>query len=174
MRMTAFLVALALLPIPTGATPSDPIARWFNAGRCVAFNGALWTTAHLPPFAKHDPEDLIFDPGSKVPSYVYDPKSHSALYHTSVDTNGHVTLRTSGPPPAGVPRTDLSKLQTTSGIKLGTTAATVVRLLGQPRIISGCGLQHYIYLSSRRGPPTSLEFSIRNGQVIEIFQGFGG
>jgi hypothetical protein len=68
----------------------------------------------------------------------------------------------------------LSHLHTASGIKLGSSSAEVVSLLGKPKIVNACGLQRYIYLRNREGEPTSLQFTIGNGRVTEIFEDFGG
>jgi len=169
------LTPLACSPFAVGDNRTDPIARWFNAGRCAAFNGALWIDAHPPPFAKRDSEGVIFDRVTAATrGYFYDPESRFALRYPNADSEGTFTLRVSRPPPAGVPRHDLSKLQTTSGIKLGSSADMVLRLLGKPKIVNGCNQQRYIYLRSREGEPTSLEFTIGSGRVTEIFEDFGG
>jgi 6-phosphogluconolactonase (cycloisomerase 2 family) len=172
---TGELTALARSPFVVADNETDPIARWFNAGRCAAFNEMLWTDAHPPPLVKPGSDGVIQDRVTATSrGYFYDPRSRFALHYPNTDSAGTFTLRLSGPPPPGVPRHDLSKLQTASGIKLGTGADTVVRLLGAPKIIKGCGLQRYVYLRNRDGEPTSLEFTIRDGRVIEIFEDFGG
>jgi len=170
---TGELTPLANSPFAVAADTSDPIHRWFNAGRCAALDGALEGTT--PPLAKRDSEGVIFDPiTAKTRGYFYDPKSRAALYYPNTDSAGTFTLRLSPPPPAGVPRHDLSKLHTASGIQLGSRAASVVAALGKPKIVHGCGLQRYVYLRSEEGEPTSLQFTIEKGRVIEIFEDFGG
>ena len=172
---TGDLTALAGSPFAVADNETDPIARWFNAGRCAAFNEMLWTDAHPPPLVKPGSDGVIQDHVTATTrGYFYDPRSRAALHYPETDSGGTFTLRLSGPPPPGVPRHDLSKLETASGIKLGSSADTVVRLLGAPKIVNGCGLQRYVYLRSRDGEPTSLEFTIRDGRVIEIFEDFGG
>jgi hypothetical protein len=172
------LTQLAHSPFAVAANNTDPIARWFNAGRCAVFNKIAgwsdWTHAHPPPLAKRDLGDIFVRSVTRIPSrYSYDPKSHSALYFPPSECCATFTLRTSAPPPAGVPRQDLSKLHTASGIKLGSSAETVVSLLGQPEIVNGCGLERYVYLRSRV-LTTTLQFTIGNGRVIEIYEDFGG
>jgi len=160
-------------PYAVATNGTDPIARWFNAGRCAAFDET--PESDTAPLAKRDSEGVIFDPvTAKTRGYFYDPKSRSALHYPSTDSEGTFTLRVSGPPPAGVAQHDLSNLRTASGIKLGSSSAAVVSLLGKPKIIHACGLQRYVYLRSREGEPTSLEFTIGNGRVTEIFEDFGG
>jgi 6-phosphogluconolactonase (cycloisomerase 2 family) len=172
---TGDLTALARSPFAVADNETDPIARWFNAGRCAAFNEMLWTDAHPPPLVRPGSDGVIQDHVTATTrGYFYDPRSRSALHYPNTDSAGTFTLRLTGPPPPGVPRHDLSKLQTASGIKLGTGADTVVRLLGAPKIVNGCGLQRYVYLRNRDGEPTSLEFTIDDGRVIEIFEDFGG
>jgi 6-phosphogluconolactonase len=172
---TGDLRALARSPFAVADNETDPIARWFNAGRCTAFNKMLWTDAHPPPVVKRGSDSVIQDRATATTrGYFYDPKSRYALHYPNTDSEGTFTLRLSGPPPPGVPRHDLSKLQTASGIKLGTRADTVESLLGAPKIVNGCGLQRYVYLRNRQGEPTSLEFTIDDGRVIEIFEDFGG
>jgi 6-phosphogluconolactonase len=172
---TGELTPLARSPFTVSDNRTDPIARWFSAGTCAAFNGALWSDAHPPPFATRDSEGVILDRVTVAArGYFYDPKNHFALRYPNFDSGGTFTLRVSGPPPPGVPRRDLSKLHTESGIKLGSSAGTVVSLLGRPKIINGCDLQRYVYLTNRVGEPTSLQFTISRGRVTEIFEDFGG
>jgi 6-phosphogluconolactonase len=172
---TGELTPLARSPFAVAGNDVDSVARWFNAGRCAAFNGTLWTDAHPPPLAKRDSEGVIFDrTTSGTRGYFYDPKSGWALHYPNTDAGGTFTLRVSGPPPAGVARHDLSQLHTASGIKLGSSAGTVISLLGKPKVINGCGLRRYVYLRSEEAEPLSLEFTIGGGRVIEIFEDFGG
>jgi 6-phosphogluconolactonase (cycloisomerase 2 family) len=170
---TGELAPLAHSPFAVAADTSDPIHRWFNAGRCAALDGALEGTT--PPLAKRDSEGVIFDPiTAKTRGYFFDSKSRAALYYPDTDSGGTFTLRVSPPPPAGVPRHDLSELHTASGIRLGSRAESVVAALGKPKIVHGCGLQRYVYLRSEEGEPTSLQFTIEHGRVTEIFEDFGG
>lgn len=174
---TGGLTALVRSPFAVADNETDPIARWFNAGRCTSFDKMLWseTDAHPPPLVKRGSDGVIQDHVTETTrGYFYDPRSGFALHYPNTDSEGTFTLRLSGPPPVGVPRHDLSKLQTASGIKLGTSVATVVSVLGAPKIVNGCGLRRYVYLRNRQGEPTSLQFTIRDGRVIEIFEDFGG
>jgi 6-phosphogluconolactonase len=167
-QSTGELTQMSRSPFAVASNNTDPIARWFNAGRCAAFNGTLWTNVQRPPLTKRASESDIFETGATFKAgYFYDPKRHFALHVPYGDGVGTVVLKTSPPPPAGVARRDLSKLHTASGIKLGSSAAEVVSSLGQPTIVKGCALQRYAYLTS---PPleTSLEFTIGSGRVIEI------
>ena len=168
------LAALAHSPFAVATSTSDPIARWFNAGRCAAFERGAWTGA-APPVVKRDSEGVTFQRVSGATgNYFYDPKNGWALHYPVTDSGGTLTLRTSGPPPADVAKVDLSKLHTASGIKLGSSAATVSGLLGMPKIVTGCGVRRYVYLRNRDGEETSLQFTIANGRVTEIFEDFGG
>jgi 6-phosphogluconolactonase len=176
-------------PFAIPVNNTDPIARWFNAGRCAVFNEAAAWSGRQPPYVK-DGEDYVANGAEPLlkqgqfgiiirragdrSAYYYDPRGHFAVHYPIRDVGGSFTLRTSGPPPPAVPQHDLSKLHTVSGIKLGSSAATVVSLLGQPKIVNGCGLQRYVYLRSREGEPLSLQFTIGKGRVIEIFEDFGG
>jgi hypothetical protein len=170
---TGELTPVTHSPFAVAADTSDPVARWFKAGRCAAFDGA--TVADSAPLAKHDSEGVIFDRvTASTRGYFYDPKSRAALYYPNTDSAGTFTLRVSAPPPAGVPRHDLSRLHTGSGLKLGSPASSVVAALGKPKIVRGCGQQRYVYLRSEEGEPTSLQFTIDDGRVIEIFEDFGG
>ncbi len=170
---TGALTPLARSPFAVAAGLSDPVHRWFNAGRCPAFDGTL--AADGAPLAKRDSDGVIFDRRTaNVRGYVYDPTSRFALHYPNTDSGATLTLRLSAPPPAGVRRNDLSKLRTASGITLGSLAKTVEAALGKPKIVRGCGLQRYVYLRSTEGEPTSLQFTIDNGRVTEIFEDFGG
>jgi len=169
---TGELTPLAGSPFALATSP-DRIARWFESGRCAAF--AAGFGADTAPLAKPGSESVIFDRiTANTRGYFYDPKSRVALHYPETDSDGTFTLRESGPPPAAVTRHDLSNLHTASGIKLGSSSESVVRLAGKPKIFSGCGLQRYVYLRSREGEPTSIEFTIDGGRVTEIFEDFGG
>jgi hypothetical protein len=50
----------------------------------------------------------------------------------------------------------------------------VVAALGAPYIIRACGLERYVYLRDRGGPPDELDFTIRKGRVVEIFSTLDG
>jgi 6-phosphogluconolactonase (cycloisomerase 2 family) len=166
---------IARAPITVASNSTDPIARWFNAGRCAKFDETLGADSRQPPLVKRDSEGVIFDRlTATTRGYFYDPKNRSALRYPNTDSGGTFTLRISGPPPDGVARHDLSTLHTASGIKLGSSAKAVVTALGKPKVIEGCDLQRYVYTRSAMGEPTYLEFTIRDGQVIEIFEDFGG
>jgi hypothetical protein len=155
------------------AAAADPIATWFNSGRCAAFGGV--TLADTAPVLARDSDGVIFDRvTANTRGYFYDPKSRAAVYYPETDSEGTFTLRESGPPPPGVLHHDLSMLHTASGIKLGSSATSVVANLGTPKIVNGCGLRRYLYQRSREGEPTSLQFTIRSGRVVEIFEDFGG
>jgi 6-phosphogluconolactonase (cycloisomerase 2 family) len=170
---TGELTPLARSPFAVAADTSDPIHRWFNAGRCAAFDGELG--ADTAPLAKRDSQGVIFDRvTASTRGYFYDPKTRRALHYPNTDSAGTFTLRVSAPPPAGVPQHDLSKLRTASGLTLGSRVETVVATLGKPKIVTGCGLERYVYLRSRDGEPTSLQFTIEHGRVTEIFEDFGG
>jgi 6-phosphogluconolactonase len=172
---TGALAPLAHSPFTAAANTTDPIARWFNTGRCAAFDEEVQTGAQTPPLAKRDSDGVMFDRvTASTRGYAYDPKNHFALRYPNTDSEGTFTLRVSGPPPAGVALRDLSRLHTASGITLGTRAETVVSLLGKPKIVTGCGLQRYVYMRSLEGEPTSLQFTIAGGKVTELFEDFGG
>jgi len=106
-----------------------------------------------------------------VPWYAYDPKTGVALSHVGGDSGVVWTLRVvRGAPPASLPRVDLSDAHTTSGLKIGASAESVVRTLGKPLVIRACGMERYEY-SDDKDPDAEqndLDFTIRNGRVIEI------
>ena len=121
---TGRLTPLARSPFAVAASLTDPVARWFNAGACAAFTGTLWSDAHPPPVSKRDSEGLVGD--RNVPAtvhYFYDPARHVAAHYSVNDSGGTITLRARGEPPEGVARRDLGGLRTTSGIKIGSSAA---------------------------------------------------
>ncbi len=168
------LTPLARSPFAIAASTVDPVARWFNAGQCAALSGMLWSGAHPPPVAKLD-SPLVFDHVTKAaPGYFYDPKRRFALHYPRGDSGGTIRFQKAGPPPQGVPQRDLSRLQTASGIKLGTRAETVINELGAPKVVNACGEQGYVYLQSRVGEPLALEFTISNGTVTGISEDLGG
>jgi len=173
------LLAFALLGIsaqPVTRT-SDALSAWFQSGRCAAFNRIA---SPKVPYARDDREYLEwmsrfsarFQPSGN-PTYIYDARHRSVFRSIGQDSSGSRTWRAIGPPPAHVLQSDLSRLATTSGIHLGSSAAVVVQKLGRPYIVLGCGLQRYAYLIDRQVGGNSLEFTIQNGRVIEIFQTYG-
>ena len=170
-------LALAALPISAPAATVDPrIVRWFHAGDCPAFNGNVFRAyAKDPPWVKNENESLDWGRGlaEEQPIYVYDPARHLAIFRPRTDSDGSVTARILGPPPPGVPR-ESRIVRTTSGVTIGSPAATVVRLIGTPLIVKGCGVERYAYQRTRFAEPTSLEFTVRAGRVVEIFENFGG
>jgi len=183
MRSWRFLfglfLAVATVAAPSSAAASDPLSRWFGLETCPALDG-LYSKGAVPP-VKAGADDLIVKiPQSVLPSlktsmtvpwYVYDPHSGSAFSHVGGDSGVVETLRlVSGPPPHAVPIVDLSGAHTKSGIKLGDSAASVVHALGKPLVIDACGMQRYEYndTSDPNAEPNDLDFTIKNGRVIEI------
>jgi hypothetical protein len=118
------------------------------------------------------PSTRVFHPGGN-PSYLYDSKHGVAFRAIGGDSYGSVTIRRIGPPPSPVQAADLGHVATTSGIRLGTSAATVIAKMGQPRVLDGCGLQRYAYLVDKDVGGNALEFTIQNGTVVEIFREWG-
>jgi hypothetical protein len=166
------LTPLARSPFTAAAITTDPVARWFNEGRCAAFGGVLESGPHTPPIAKRD-SDFIFEHFNATPGYFYDAKRRIALHYPYGDGGGTITLQESGEPPQGVTRQDLSGVRTASGIKLGSHAQTVVNALGKPKIVSGCNQQGYFYVTSG-GMPLLLEFTFKHGIVTGISEERGG
>ena len=112
-----------------------------------------------------------------VPWYVYDPKTSVALSHVGGDSGVVWTLRVvKGAPPTSLPRIDLSDAHTTSGLKIGVSAESVVRKLGKPLVIHACGMERYEYSDDKdpQAEQNDLDFTIRNGRVIEITHTSGG
>jgi len=181
MRRTASFLAIGLAlgfaPAPVHADAIDPRAvRWFHAADCPAFNGSVSRTYPKdPPWVKNADEGLDWgrEMAEQQPVYMYDPVRHFAIFRRFSESDGSVTVRVIGPPPPGVPR-ESRIVRTTSGVTIGSTAATVVRLIGKPLIVRGCGVERYAYQRTRDEEPTSLEFTIRGGRVVEIFENFGG
>ena len=172
---TGRLTALARSPFAVAASLTDPVARWFNAGTCAAFTGTVWSDAHPPPVSKRDSEGLAGD--QNIPAtahYFYDPARGVAVHYAVNDSGGTITLRARGEPPSSVARRDLSGLRSTSGIKIGSSAAIVIDTLGEPKIATGCNQQQYVYLRSGFGEPLALEFTISQGRVTEISEELGG
>ncbi len=170
--MVMMLPALVLLAVSAAGPKSDPVARWFEAGRCPA-SGADYRNPL--PFTKHDGESIVVAGDVfALPLYAYDPRSGIAEYHNPSASDGALTVRTSSPPPVKVEHADLRGVRTTSGITLGSAAATVVRVLGKPFVIHACGAERFAYLRNRDGEQTLMELTIRAGRVVEIYEDFGG
>ena len=76
----------------------------------------------------------------------------------------------SGRPPVSIPQVDLSNARTVSGLRLGASAVSVVQRLGKPLVIHACGMERYEYSDNndRHSEQNDLDFTIRNGRVIEI------
>ena len=173
------LAPLAKSPFTIAANTTDPVAGWFDSGRCATFTNWSWNGGRAPPVAKRDWEIIFAGRGAPpAPGYFYDPAHHLALHYPSGDSGGIITLRLNNePPPAGVPRRNLSA-QGASKITVGTSAEAVARALGKPEIVTGCNQQMYVYLSSpangSEGEPLLLEFTIAHGRVSEISEERGG
>jgi 6-phosphogluconolactonase len=169
------LMPLTRSPFAIAGNTVDPVARWFNSGLCAALSSATWNGAHPPPFAKRDPEPVFDHVNAMAPGYFYDPRLRIALHQPGGDSGGTITLRMAGePPPREVQRRDLSGLRTASGIKLGSSAESVVSALGKPKVIDACNEHGYVYLNSPVGEPLSVEFTISNGIVTGISWERGG
>jgi hypothetical protein len=169
--------ALLVSPAAVGSTASSSLDRWFNAGRCAAFDRG---STHQPPYVKTGSDDLIvvihaeMRKSLPVPWYVYDPRAGIAYRHVGQDSGVEDTLRFAGRPPESVPQATLSASHTKSGLKLGASAAVVVATIGKPFIVKACGLERYVYLREREGAPDELDFTIRNGRVVEILSTLEG
>src|SRR5579871_864226 len=151
------LAVVAASPAASSAAASDPLATWFRSQTCPALDGLY--SKRQPPSVKTGAETLVVDVPSAVlskqkvsmtvPWYVYDPKANVALSHVGGDSGVVWTLRlVKGPPPASLPRIDLSGAHTTSGVKIGASAESVVRTLGKPLIVHACGMERYEYSDS--------------------------
>jgi hypothetical protein len=176
------VVAVASLAILSGArsgAASNSLAQWFNSGRCAAFDRP-YVSDPAVPYVKTGHDDLIvvIPPGMQkslpVPWYAYDPRAGVAYRHVGQDSGINDTVRFAGKPPLSVPHAALVAAHTTSGLKLGASAAAVVATLGKPFIVKGCGLQRYVYLRERGGQDDELDFTISNGRVVEIFSTLNG
>ncbi|MGC9993230.1 MAG: hypothetical protein ABSD52_12655 [Candidatus Cybelea sp.] len=183
MRLLRFLwpVLAAVVASPAGssAAASDPLATWFGSQTCPALDGLY--SRREPPYVKTGMETLVLDVPTAVlwkqkvsmtvPWYVYDPKTNVALSHVGGDSGVVWTLRVvKGAPPTSLPRIDLSDAHTTSGLKIGASAESVVRTLGKPLVIHACGMERYEYSDDKdpHAEQNDLDFTIRNGRVIEI------
>lgn len=178
--MTTGMLAAAMVLLGVRSVAAGyPLAKWFASRTCPALDGLY--SKKEPPSVKTGMETLVVDIPNDVlekqkismtvPWYVYDPKSGVALSHVGGDSGVVWTLRVvAGPPPAPLPHVDLSGAHTTSGLKLGATAASVVQTLGKPLVVHACGLERYEYNDTKdpSAEPNDLDFTIRNGRVIEI------
>jgi hypothetical protein len=173
------LAAVVVSPVASVAAAKSPLATWFGSQTCPALDGLY--SKKDPPSVKTGTETLLVNvpPGvagnqkvsMTVPWYVYDPKTNVALSHVGGDSGVVWTLRVvKGAPPASLPKVDLSGAHTTSGLNIGSSAASVVRVLGKPLIIRACGLERYEYSDAKvgDGEQNDLDFTIRDGRVIEI------
>jgi hypothetical protein len=179
-RFIAVLVTLSVVLGAQGATAHESLTHWFGARTCPALDGLFSKSGQQPPYVKSGNDYLIMTiPAGvtrllkysmKIPWYVYDPRSGVALSHIGGDSGVMETLRIVGKPPVHLPQVDLSGAHTMSGLKLGATSAAVLAALGKPLIIRRCGMERYEYTNSRVGEPNDLDFTIRRGRVIEIFE----
>jgi len=172
----AAIAALSILLGERASAATDPYAAWFEAGRCAAFDKS---SNQQLPYVKSGQDDLVVTiPVAMQKSlavwYLYDPKAGIAYRRVGLDSGITKTVRLAGKPPASVPETDLHGSHTQSGLKLGTSAATVVATLGKPYVVKGCGLERYEYARVREGAPDEIAFTIRNGRVVEILSTLDG
>jgi hypothetical protein len=170
---------MVALPGESSAAASDPFVKWFGSQTCPALDGLY--SKREPPYVKTGTETLVADVPTAVlwkqkvsmtvPWYVYDPKIKVALSHVGGDSGVVWTLRVvKGAPPTSLPKIDLSNAHTTSGLKIGASAESVVRTLGRPLVIYACGMERYEYSDGKdpHAEQNDLDFTIRNGRVIEI------
>ncbi len=173
------LAVVVALPAGSSAAASDPLATWFGSQTCRTLDGLY--SKREPPYVKTGSETLVVDVPTPVlskqkismtvPWYVYDPKNSVALSHVGGDSGVVWTLRVvKGAPPTSLPRIDLSHAHTTSGLKIGASAESVVRTLGKPLVVHACGMERYEYSDDkdRHAEQNDLDFTIKNGRVIEI------
>jgi 6-phosphogluconolactonase (cycloisomerase 2 family) len=165
------LAPLAQSPVSAASVTNDPIASWFDAARCTAFDNVQDSGKHAPPVAKRDSDLNI---GALAAGYFYDAKRGYALHYPYGDAGGTIALIMAGQPPAGVTRRDLGKLRTSAGIAIGSSAQSVVHALGKPKIVDACNEQAYFYITPGEGMPLLLQFTIRNGIVTGIAEERGG
>ena len=167
-----FAVTLSLCGLSRAAA-TDPLARWVESGRCPAFDAIA---SRSVPFARNDSESIRWKNGLDAflrLRYVYDRKHGIVVRIRDKDSFGDVLMRFIGPPPARALQSSLSRLATTSGIHLGTSAAIVVQKLGKPYVVRGCGMERYAYMVDRQVGGNALQFTIKDGRVVEIFQTYG-
>jgi hypothetical protein len=177
--LALILVGVVSSPAVATTTTNHRLATWFALQTCPALDGLY--SKKEPPAVKTGSETLVVDvpmpvlakqqASMTVPWYVYDPKHNVALSHIGGDSGVVFTLRViKGAPPAPLSTVDLSDAHTTSGLRIGSSAATVVRILGKPLVIHACGLERYEYSDSNvaDGEQNDLDFTIKDGRVIEI------
>ena len=170
---------MAVASAGSSAAASDSLAGWFGSQTCPALDGLY--SKKEPPYVKTGMETLVVvvptavvwkqKASMTVPWYVYDPKTNVALSHVGGDSGVVWTLRVvKGAPPTSLPKVDLSGAHTTSGLKIGSSAESVVRILGKPLVIHACGLERYEYSDDKdpQAEQNDLDFTIKNGRVIEI------
>jgi hypothetical protein len=175
----ALLLVAAVASPAASTTSSHRLAEWFGSQTCPALDG-LYSKKDPPP-VKTGNETLIVDLSANVlekqqssltvPWYVYDPKHGVAISHVGGDSGVVFTLRVvKGTPPSALSTADLSGVHTTSGLKIGSSAASVVKILGKPLVIKACGLERYEYSDTniRDAEQNDLDFTIKDGRVIEI------
>jgi hypothetical protein len=181
----AFALIAAISTPAQGATQNRSLATWFGSQTCPALNGLL--SKRVPPAVKTGSESLLVDvppnvfgeqkASMTIPWYVYDPKTHVALSHIGGDSGVVWTLRVvKGAPPAPVSMVDLSGAHTTSGLKIGSSAESVVQILGKPLVIRACGMERFEYNDTNvtDAEENDLDFTIKNGRVIEILHTIEG
>ncbi|MDP9017073.1 MAG: hypothetical protein M3N19_01975 [Candidatus Eremiobacteraeota bacterium] len=166
-------IALATLVLcMTPATAATGTAPWFPSLLCPAFKDGHTS----PPVIKTDPEHLehLLDFVLGKRHTVYDKQHGIALQNDGNDTWGAWILRkTSAPPPAmGILTADLSRVQTTHGAHIGMSASALRQKFGKPLVLAGCGMVRYVYTTDRE-IGNSIEFTLKNDQVIEIFFTYG-
>ena len=177
--MFPVLAAVLVSPVGSSAAARDPLAIWFGSQTCPALDGLY--SKKVPPVVKTGSDTLVVDVPTDVvvkqkvsmtvPWYVYDPKTNVALSHVGGDSGVVWTLRAvKGAPPTPLPKVDLSDAHTTSGLKIGSSAESVVRTLGKPLVIHACGMERYEYSDDKdpQAEQNDLDFTIKNGRVIEI------
>ena len=170
---------VSVLSTASGAAASNSLATWFRSLTCPALDGLY--SKKQPPYVKTGVDGLVVNVPTRVlstlrqsmsvPWYVYDPRTGAALSHIGGDSGVVWTLRAvSGRPPVSIPQVDLSNARTVSGLRLGASAASVVQRLGKPLVIHACGMERYEYSDNndRHSEQNDLDFTIRNGRVIEI------
>ena len=138
LRLLCPVIAVVVAsPAGSSAAARDPLLTWFGSQTCPALDGLY--SKKEPPYVKTGTETLIVNvptavllkqKGSMtVPWYVYDPKTNVALSHVGGDSGVVWTLRVvKGPPPTSLSNVDLSGAHTTSGLKIGASAESVVRV----------------------------------------------
>ena len=177
--LVCVLATASVLSTVGRAAASNPLATWFRSLSCPALDGLY--SKKQPPYVKTGVDGLVVNVPARVlstlkqsmtvPWYVYDPRSGAALSHIGADSGVVWTLRTvRGRPPVSVPQVDLSNARTMSGLRLGASAASVVQRLGKPLVIHACGMERYEYSDNNdpHSEQNDLDFTIRNGRVIEI------